>query len=538
MPDTELRIMVGMAQGADLLVAQLALERGIAVDAVLPMPFAEYARDFDEKSLEVLRALLRQPNVQCTELAPPAYASGSGGAARDSLYTQLTECLINKSNVLLALWDGESSRLPGGTADTVLRYLSARTDAGGSERGIEFVDAGADPVWGPQFVYWVPTPRSDTLASLHQEPCYLSGLGESLLSRHAGMPPELAHQLAELNGYNREFALLLERGSITAPDSLMAALPADLPAADRRWLERIDAEYGKADALAVFYQRHSDRLFRWFSYLGFSMALLFLAYTKLVASSVLLSMYLLMLVAGLALFYWVKERHWFAKHLIYRVLAETMRARFFLLLGGVNRLVSAGELINLTGISQFAGFSWIGNVLKNVEPLDLEQPASAASAGQRLDCVHGTWIEGQQAYFRSRIRKLERTHHRLERLKTRLLFAVVAAALFLVLFAQRSHTTIVGSVSVKDLLLFLMALSVVWLGIWELYQNKMATRELLWQYRNQLSHFSRAQLQLARATASNMRSSILAELGKESLMESYLWSIHRYHREHEPPTAG
>jgi hypothetical protein len=27
-------------------------------------------------------------------------------------------------------------------------------------------------------------------------------------------------------------------------------------------------------------------------------------------------------------------------------------------------------------------------------------------------------------------------------------------------------------------------------------------------------------------------------LGRDSLMESYLWTIHRYHREHEPPTGG
>jgi hypothetical protein len=29
-----------------------------------------------------------------------------------------------------------------------------------------------------------------------------------------------------------------------------------------------------------------------------------------------------------------------------------------------------------------------------------------------------------------------------------------------------------------------------------------------------------------------------AELGKDSLMESYLWAIHRYQRDHEPPSAG
>jgi hypothetical protein len=63
----------------------------------------------------------------------------------------------------------------------------------------------------------------------------------------------------------------------------------------------------------------------------------------------------------------------------------------------------------------------------------------------------------------------------------------------------------------------------------------MATRELLWQYRNQLKHFSRARAQLARTLAAGRRLEILADLGKDSLMESYLWTIHRFHREHEPP---
>ena len=37
-----------------------------------------------------------------------------------------------------------------------------------------------------------------------------------------------------------------------------------------------------------------------------------------------------------------------------------------------------------------------------------------------------------------------------------------------------------------------MGLMAVVLAAWELHQDKMATRELLWQYRNQLKHFARA----------------------------------------------
>ena len=61
----------------------------------------------------------------------------------------------------------------------------------------------------------------------------------------------------------------------------------------------------------------------------------------------------------------------------------------------------------------------------------------------------------------------------------------------------------------RALTAFVVGLGAVMLASWELHcQNKMAARELLWQYRNQLKHFSRAprsQLQartLPRAAAS------------------------------------
>jgi hypothetical protein len=65
----------------------------------------------------------------------------------------------------------------------------------------------------------------------------------------------------------------------------------------------------------------------------------------------------------------------------------------------------------------------------------------------------------------------------------------------------------------------------------------MATRELLRQYRAQLRHFSRALAQLKMTTGMTGRLRVIAQLGRESLMESYLWAIHRFHREHEPPSV-
>lgn len=539
LPDTELRVMTGMAQGADLLVARAAVNAGCKVDAVLPMPLDRYVQDFDAESGAALKELLADPAVHCTVLPPPPGADHDAkhGDGRAVFYANLTQALAAKCNLLLALWDGKTSPLAGGTADTVLRYLGARTRPGRDESAVEFQPAAAEAAWGPHFVYWIPAPRGNGAEDSSQEPRFVSAIGENLLALHGhGIPHALTQQFAELNTYNREFDRLNGKHAFDRLDSLLPTLGA-MDSRDREDLQRIDAEYGKADALAIYFQRYSDRLFRGFSYTASVMALLFLVYAKLWDNSVLLSVYLMLLLLSVVVFHRLRSHQWFSKHLIYRALAETMRIKFFLRAAGADRLVSAAELINLTAIDQFPGFSWIGNVLKNVESLDSRANDDDATKRARLQNVHRHWIVGQQAYFRRRVRTLERDHHRLEVLKSWLLYAIAAFALILLLFARPLHERMLATITGKDGVLFLMGLLPVWLGVWELYQNKMAMRELLWQYRNQLGHFTIAELQLARSAEASRHQEILAQIGKEALMESYLWTIHRYHREYEPPTA-
>ena len=100
-----------------------------------------------------------------------------------------------------------------------------------------------------------------------------------------------------------------------------------------------------------------------------------------------------------------------------------------------------------------------------------------------------------------------------------------------------NHVDTRTGLPLKNLLTLCSGTLAVVLGVWELQQNKMAMQELLWQYRNQLSQFQRARLQLQRTTIRARRDEILKQLGENSLMEIYLWATHRYHREHAPPSA-
>jgi hypothetical protein len=113
---------------------------------------------------------------------------------------------------------------------------------------------------------------------------------------------------------------------------------------------------------------------------------------------------------------------------------------------------------------------------------------------------------------------------------------IVLSAMFMFSGAL-NHVDVRTGLPFKNVLTFCSGALAVVLGVWELRQNKMAVQELLWQYRNQLSQYQRARTQLQRITSRGRRDEILEELGENSLMEIYLWAIHRYHREHAPPSA-
>jgi hypothetical protein len=534
LPDSELRIMAGMASGADLLVVQSALDLGFAVDALLPMPLEHYAADFDAETFALLKALLTHPLVRYREL-PLASTD------RDVHYAALAQHLARGCSLLIALWDGESSVLPGGTADTVLRYLGVRTDRNKDDERLEFSEASANPDVPVRLVYWIPTARAKngTLAngsSTEQlgAPCYLSGLGDDALQRLPTMPHRLEVHLHSINAYNREYHRFRNRWRAPpAPDSLLSGLPASMPMDphDLPVLERIDLQYGKADALALHFQKRSDHLFAFFNLVAFAMGLAYLTYEKFMSTRLLLFAYLLILTSSVGVYYLLHERRWFAKHLMCRALAETLRVKFYLRLAHGDQLVDAEEVLSLSGINRFHGFGWIGHVLIGVEA---PPPTGGIPAGVLREGVDLAWIENQRQYFVRKVAKLHRSGVRTKWLKRSLFGLIIAVVLTLLLLGEIAERPVLG-IPLENGLTFVVGLVAVILASWELHQNKMASRELLWQYRNQLKHFSRASAQLARTLAAGRRLEILVALGKDSLMESYLWTIHRFHREHEPP---
>ena len=114
LPEAGLEIVVisALAEGADRLVAELILaEPGSRLEAALPLPASDYVGDFeDAESKQQFEDLLGQASRTWT--APQT-------ASREEAYERAGCYVVDRSDVMIALWDGKPARGRGGTAAIV-----------------------------------------------------------------------------------------------------------------------------------------------------------------------------------------------------------------------------------------------------------------------------------------------------------------------------------------------------------------------------------------------------------------------------------
>jgi hypothetical protein len=544
MPATRITVISGLAEGADRIFAEAALALNMSVEAVLPMPLKYYKKDFDDNSSAELDRILDTEAVQCIELplTPGLDADDKTWpeGARNTLYANLSNDLRRRSNLLVALWDGKYKNLPGGTDDTIVKYLDAIP--GNNDAAIELTDADGAPLNGEPLAYWIPTRRisSHKLASAvagEYLPCWLAASGERFC-QWPNPPDDFQQELTEFDRFNQQYLELSQSDSLLSYGNLLDGC-SDTLKEEAQQLKESDQAYVMADSLALYFQARSDRLFKCFSLMTALMGLLFLVYAKLAAVQILLIGYLALFFVGVFIHQRGGKRQWFTRHLVYRCLAETMRVRFFLDLAGARDGANIHSLLETTGINKFRGFSWIRHIMQSTNPVAHWSPLEIVTAEDRIDLARRLWIEDQADYFQRKTHQLHLHHLKLEKIKKWVIWGLIAATVGLVFFKKfLLGIGLTDHLSLKTLLIFLMGLLPFWLGVWEVYQSKMAVKELMWQYRNQSDNYSSTNRMLQESSNVEYQKSLIARLGQSSILENFLWIINRYHREHEPPVAG
>ncbi|WP_420114685.1 hypothetical protein [Pseudactinotalea sp.] len=106
--DGAVRLVSSLAEGADQLVASIAVELGLPLEVVLPAEGYRESLDdgFEPEFDRLLAAAQRVTTLEHAEPGPAAYLDAG-------------QRMLARSDMLLAVWDGEPARGTGGTAEIV-----------------------------------------------------------------------------------------------------------------------------------------------------------------------------------------------------------------------------------------------------------------------------------------------------------------------------------------------------------------------------------------------------------------------------------
>lgn len=108
----QLNLHTALATGADQIAAISARSSGYFVRALLPFEASDYRMDFaDGDELEMFE--------QALEAADEIVALPGRRSDVESAYLLVGESLVQSADVLIAIWDGEPARGPGGTGNVV-----------------------------------------------------------------------------------------------------------------------------------------------------------------------------------------------------------------------------------------------------------------------------------------------------------------------------------------------------------------------------------------------------------------------------------
>jgi hypothetical protein len=523
-PTNRLTIVSPLAEGADLLVAEVALEESLELIVPLPKPRDMYLADFTTEEARRRFQTACEGAQDVFVLAsdrPPAPEGVSNEVWEDQYpYAQLGAYLSAHCHVLLALWDGQPSSHLGGTAQVIKFHLDevmpGVTPATAATQQV-LVDDESDLVFHivcsrtdrddspapgltPGACYWYTNdasrPRSPELPEQH----------EVIFARTAEFGRDALRHVAEIEA---ESASLVSGGEVDG-------LPPGINAIDRL--------FRCADWLAIHYQRKTLRALRAVHGLAFLMGLMFLLYSDFESWRYFMIAFLAFFAVALGIHAIARRGGWHRKYIDYRTLAEGLRVQFYWAAAGVTSEMKWRFAHDAYLRSQDPQCGWIRNVMRvagfRCDARPNEDPSGVAFAVRE-------WVgdaeSGQLGYFRRKAHDRSRRHALTEAIGYLSLWVSVGTVAAFVLIGSalppgwsRALTVVMGTC----LLIFAMRTG---------YASATAVEELIRQYEFMLRIFGNAHRRLSGTDDIVQQRRILSGLGQSALDEHSDWLL--MHRE-------
>jgi hypothetical protein len=409
---TPLLLLTPLAEGADRLVAHVALEFGARLVVPLPVPRAEYEQDFATAESRADFAELLSPAHTVRVIDLPRVPAGHGeplDAATQRLlqYTLAGAYVARHAQVFIALWDGEPPDKPGGTGDIVAfrrtgRFAALPADLAARLAHVPDPFAVRDsPLGAPETgtVHHIVTPRANRPVPAH------AFAGRRLAPVEYDQPHQrqryFAH-LARAEYHMETFNIEADAAQIrdaarvarSAEQLYPAAAGADGVASLPEALVPLRNAFALADTLALRYQRLTYRTFKWMFGLAFLAVALFEGYAALAEPGAArlpwVLAYIALLAVADAVYLAARQRDVQNRFQDYRALAEGLRVQFFWRLSGLTQAASDFYLRQ-----QRDELMWIAGAVRawGMWTPPVHGAGTDARAADRL------WIEAQRRYF-------------------------------------------------------------------------------------------------------------------------------------------
>jgi len=486
LPHTPIVLLTGLAEGADRIAAQIALDQpGVTCVAALPLPIGDYVTDFESESRADFWSLLERCDYIVEVGSLPDEAAGGRAEVRERAYQHFGRWLGRNSQILVAGWDGDDPKLPGGTADNVFYK------AEGLAPLPDLSDDDETLVADPGLILWVPVARksADSEIAVDEAIKTVGYLGECRdWDGSCGTAP------ANMELFNREAAGFDPDGTATEvlfrkADSVAAGLQLRY-----RWLLRLILASGVAALAGVDVMQST----------GNPWAVVFVVSC---------------LVSATISWAWLLRSRWRDRFQQARALAEGARIQSVWLAAHIR--VGPGDLFLA---SQGKSVEWIRCALRWCWVIDRESRKDDVDLEPARQ-----WLVGQVEYFgggRTSVGAIRRTWAKHRRLRMWAGIMVVLAAAGLL----ADITVLVTTVDVPEWVTTVLRL--VWsvgLGFGAAvisYDELMGNRELSRRYALMMPKLSQGVSDLDRAQASGLERAaqgVVRGVGTETLREASDW---------------
>ena len=117
-PDSTIQLLTGMAEGADILVAKVALELGCSIIAVLPMAIEDFVKTFNKDKMDESIAEFETILAKATKVIDLSKVYSDTRSETDK-FVRLGAYLTENSQMIIALWNEVQNNKIGGTSNVV-----------------------------------------------------------------------------------------------------------------------------------------------------------------------------------------------------------------------------------------------------------------------------------------------------------------------------------------------------------------------------------------------------------------------------------